>query len=71
MCIRDRETTGGVGSITQDGKFTAASVSKLTEGTIKVSYGQTSVSVPVTVSPANPFSDTKGHWACLLYTSRT
>lgn len=57
------ETTGGVGSITQDGKFTAASVSKLTEGTIKVSYGQTSVSVPVTVSPANPFSDTKGHWA--------
>ena len=54
---------GGVGTITQDGKFTAASVSKLTEGTIKVSYGQTSVSVPVTVSPANPFSDTKGHWA--------
>ena len=57
------DTTGGVGTITQDGKFTAASVSKLTEGTIKVSYGQTSVSVPVTVSPANPFSDTKGHWA--------
>ena len=57
------DTTGGVGTITQDGKFTAAQVSKLTEGTIEVSYGQTSVSVPVTVSPANPFSDTKGHWA--------
>ena len=57
------ETTGGVGTITNDGSFTAAQVSKLTEGTIEVSYGETTVSIPVTVSPANPFSDTKGHWA--------
>ena len=57
------ETTGGVGTITQDGKFTAASVSKATEGSIEVSYGQTTASIPVTVSPGNPFSDTKGHWA--------
>lgn len=57
------ETTGGIGSVTKDGKFTAAKVSKLTEGSIEVSYGQTSVSIPVTVSPTNPFSDTKGHWA--------
>ena len=55
--------TGGVGTITDSGKFTAASVSKLTSGAIEVTYGDTTVSIPVTVSPTNPFSDTKGHWA--------
>lgn len=57
------QTTGGIGAVSSDGKFTAAAVTKATEGTIEVSYGKTSVSIPVTVSPANPFSDTKGHWA--------
>ena len=57
------ETTGGIGTITQSGKFSAATVAKQTEGTIEVSYGETTVSIPVSISPANPFSDTKGHWA--------
>ena len=57
------EVTGGIGTITESGKFTSAKVTKLTEGTIEVSYGETTASIPVTVSPANPFSDTKGHWA--------
>ena len=57
------KTTGGIGTISGSGKFTAASVSKNTEGTIEVSYGETTASIPVTVSPTNPFSDTKGHWA--------
>ncbi len=55
--------TGGVGTITDSGKFTAATVSKLTSGAIEVTYGDTTASIPVTVSPTNPFSDTKGHWA--------
>ena len=57
------EITGEIGTMSSSGKFTAAKVSKLTEGSIEVSYGKTSVSIPVTVSPTNPFSDTKGHWA--------
>ena len=57
------EVTGGIGTISESGKFTSAKVTKLTEGTIEVSYGETTASIPVTVSPANPFSDTKGHWA--------
>ena len=57
------EVTGGVGTITESGKFTSAKVTKLTQGTIEVSYGETTASIPVTVSPTNPFSDTKGHWA--------
>ena len=85
------EVTGGIGTITESGKFTSAKVTKLTEGTIEVSYGETTASIPITVSPANPFSkkiaaatgvdalahaiecytsnkanpfsDTKGHWA--------
>lgn len=57
------ETTGGIGEISESGAFTAASVASSTEGTIEVSYGDTAVSIPVTISPANPFSDTKGHWA--------
>ncbi len=57
------EVTGGIGTITESGKFTSAKVTKLTEGAIEVSYGETTASIPVTVSPTNPFSDTKGHWA--------
>lgn len=35
------EVTGGIGTISESGKFTSANVTKLTEGTIEVSYGET------------------------------
>ena len=53
----------GLGSVTADGVFTAADVAKPTEGTLTVSYGETKTEIPVTVSPANPFADVRGHWA--------
>mgnify|MGYP004516255805 CR=1 FL=1 len=55
--------TGGVGTVTANGSFTAATVAQVTQGTIEVSYGQTVTTIPVTITPTNPFSDTKGHWA--------
>lgn len=55
--------TGDIGSVSEAGTFTAAKAEKQATGTINVSFGETRVSIPVTVSPANPFADIKGHWA--------
>ena len=49
------------GRVTADGVFTAADVSKPTDGTLTVSYGTAKTEIPVTISPANPFTDVKGH----------
>lgn len=57
------DTTDGVGEVSESGLFTAANVMQTMSGTIEVSYGDTFTSIPVTISPANPFDDTKGHWA--------
>lgn len=54
---------GDIGSVNETGTFTAAKAEKQVTGTISVSYGQTRVSIPVTVSPNDPFADVKGHWA--------
>ena len=53
----------GLGTVSADGVFTAADVSKPTDGTLTVSYGTAKTEIPVTISPANPFTDVKGHWA--------
>ena len=53
----------GLGTVTADGVFTAADVNKPLEGTLTVSYGSTKTELPVTISPSNPFTDVKGHWA--------
>ena len=52
-----------IGTVTADGTFTAAKVTKSTSGNLTVSYGSYIRTLPVTVSPADPFSDVKGHWA--------
>ncbi len=54
---------GDIGAVSEVGTFSAAKVDKQVTGTIGVSFGDTRVSIPVTVSPANPFADVKGHWA--------
>ena len=53
----------GLGTVSADGVFTAADVSKPTDGTLTASYGTAKTEIPVTISPANPFTDVKGHWA--------
>ena len=55
--------TDGIGSVTADGTFTAAEVAKVTDGTLTVTYGTAKTEIPVSVSPSNPFTDVKGHWA--------
>lgn len=49
-----------LGRISSDGVFTASEV--YAKGTLQVSCGDLTVSVPVEVRP-NPFADTKSHWA--------
>ena len=53
------EVTGDIGTITPDGVFTAADRGSGT-GSIKISAGTCSITVPVTMQG---FSDTAGHWA--------
>ena len=57
------EVTGEIGAIDASGTFTAAKVAKDTTGSITVSRGETKKTIAVTVSSAQPFADTKGHWA--------
>ena len=53
----------GLGTVSADGVFTAADVAKPTDGTLTVSYGTAKAEIPVTISPSDPFTDVKGHWA--------
>ena len=53
----------GLGTVTPDGVLTAAGVGKPTDGTLTVSYGTAKAEIPVTISPSDPFTDVKGHWA--------
>lgn len=57
------EVSGEIGTIDASGTFTAARVTKDTTGSITVSYGETKKTIAVTVGSAQPFADTKGHWA--------
>ena len=55
------EVTGNIGTIDQNGIFTA--VNKDGSGTIKITAGQKTVSIPVSVVWDNPFTDVKeGDW---------
>ncbi len=55
--------TGGIGEIDESGVFAAAKTGSDLNGTITVSYGETSFALKVTVGSSQPFADTKGHWA--------
>lgn len=55
--------TGDIGTISADGTFHAAETTVPKTGSIVVSYGRTRTEVIVTIAPADPFSDMKGHWA--------
>ena len=52
-----------LGTIDEDGTFTAAQTGRDVTGTLTVTYGETSCTLPVTVGSSQPFDDTKGHWA--------
>lgn len=52
-----------IGTISPTGTFTAAQTNTVREGTITVSYGRTKAEIAVTIAPADPFTDMKGHWA--------
>lgn len=51
-----------IGSVV-NGTLKTARVTSPVEGNLVVSFGDTGVTIPVTVSPENPFEDVKGHWA--------
>lgn len=51
----------GIGTISADGTFTAGN--KTASGAIKVSAGTHAVTIPVSVTAANPFADMGSHWA--------
>lgn len=59
------EASPEIGSVDQNGLFTAGPAAGT--GTLTVRCGVAALSVPVTVTapeaPANPFADTDGHWA--------
>ena len=61
--------TGEIGTIDQEGTFTAAKAGKDVTGSIVVTYGEKQKSIPVTVGSSQPFADTKGHWAESYITS--
>ena len=52
-----------IGTIDEDGTFTAVQTGRDVTGTLTVTYGETSCTLPVTVGSSQPFDDTKGHWA--------
>ncbi len=52
---------GTAGTIDETGRFTAAG--RNGTGTIKVTGGGITASIPVTVAGGDPFNDTEGHWA--------
>ena len=52
-----------IGTVDANGVFTAANAAGKLTGMLAVSYGQTSVELPVTVAAADPFADMKDHWA--------
>ena len=52
-----------LGTIDADGTFTAVQTGRDVTGTLTVTYGETSCTLPVTVGSSQPFDDTKGHWA--------
>ena len=52
-----------LGTIDEDGTFTAVQTGRDVTGTLTVTYGETSCTLPVTVGSSQPFDDTKGHWA--------
>ena len=53
----------GIGTIDEDGVFTAAKTGTELSGTITAAYGKTAFALKVTVGSSQPFADTKGHWA--------
>ena len=55
--------TGDIGVIDSSGTFRAVETNEIRTGTIQVSYGSTVTKVDVTIAPADPFADMKGHWA--------
>lgn len=61
--------TGEIGEISDAGVFTAVKTTKDVTGSITVSYGETTQTLPVTVGSSQPFADTKGHWAESYITS--
>ena len=50
-----------VGTVDENGLFTAGEVPAPTKGAVRASYGDTWAEYPVTVSPAEPFTDLQGH----------
>ena len=52
-----------IGTIDEDGTFTAVQTGRDVTGTLTVTYGETSCTLSVTVGSSQPFDDTKGHWA--------
>lgn len=52
-----------IGTVSASGVFTAKDVSADVTGELTVSYGSFTKTLPIIVSPANPFADVKGHWA--------
>ena len=61
--------TGDIGTIDQNGTFTAVKTGTDVTGSIVVSYGSKRVAIAVTVGSSQPFADTKGHWAESYITS--
>lgn len=61
--------TGEIGQISETGVFTAVKTTTDLTGSITVSYGETTQTLPVTVGSSQPFADTKGHWAESYITS--
>lgn len=57
------KVTGDIGTIDGSGSFHAVETNTVKNGTIEVSYGSTTAKIDVTIAPADPFSDMKGHWA--------
>lgn len=55
--------SGNIGTIDQNGVFTAAETNEKIHGTITVSYGDVKTEANVTVAPSDPFADMKTHWA--------
>lgn len=59
----DWDVSEKLGKVNSNGTFTAADVTDAVTGTLTVSFGSTKAVVELTVSPENPFADTKGHWS--------
>lgn len=52
-----------LGTVSENGVFTAAEATKKLTGTLTVSYGEVKQEIKLTIVPENPFVDMKTHWA--------